>query len=336
MNAPLLRRVPVVVAALSFLAMGVFAVELWRTSVAHRQAGLETLNDFASVALDRYTSSAESLIRMAGIPLLYPVDSPDGISAGRSMDLQDILQITRTRREDPCGCLAVAWGELYFASDRDHPARTIVVDSSGGVTAAPPWLSSVMVMLDTLTGRNRRIVLLAPAGVPEAPFVLAAARPARGREPRTLYGVIVSHAVMADQVFARAFETTRLAPRLLPMEVSNADYLMLAVTTPTGTAIFRSPTVHRSPHGDSLVLDAGRGALRYSAILNPAFVDQLIVGGLPRLPTAQIALLLGLGLGALAGMGWITWRSVELVRLRADFTSSVTHELRTPLTLIRS
>jgi signal transduction histidine kinase len=34
-------------------------------------------------------------------------------------------------------------------------------------------------------------------------------------------------------------------------------------------------------------------------------------------------------------MAWITSRSVELVRLRADFTSSVTHELRTPLTLIR-
>ena len=190
-------------------------------------------------------------------------------------------------------------------------------------------------MLDTLTGHERRIVLRALDQVPGRPFVVATTRAARGRDPRSIYGLIVPGHVMAQQVFAPAFGNIRLVPRMLPADVANADYLTLSVTTPAGDSVFRSPGNHASPHGDVLVLDPGRGALRYSAILNPAFVDRLIAGGLPRIPAAQIVLLLGLGLGALVLTGWITSRSVELVRLRADFTSSVTHELRTPLTLIR-
>lgn len=335
MRPALIRRVQGVVAALGFLAMVVFAVQLWRTRVAHRRAALATLDDFAGVALDRYASAAEFLIRMAGIPLLYPVDSPEGASSGRMADLRDVLYITRQRRDDPCRCLAAIWGEVYFASDRGQLPRDIIVDRAGHAVPAPAWLPPVLGVLDTLTGHERRIVLLPLDRVPDRPFVVATVRAARGREPRSIYGVIVPRVVMAQQVFGPAFANTRLVPRLLPAEVSNADYLTLAVTTATGDPVFRSLGSHASPHGDSLVLDPGRGGLRYSAILNPAFVNRLVAGGLPRLPALQIVLLLGLGLGALAGMGWTTARSVELVRLRTDFTSSVTHELRTPLTLIR-
>jgi signal transduction histidine kinase len=335
MRPALLRRVPGIIAAVGFLSMVVFAVQLWRASVAHRRASLAMLDDLAGVALDRYASSTESLIRMAGIPLLYPVDAPAGTSHGRMAELRDILYITRTRRDDACHCLTVVSGDLYFSSARSQVPLDIVLDRTGHAISAPAWLPGVIGVLDTLTGHERRIVLLSLNRVPGRPFVVATVRAARDSLPRSIYGVIVPREVMAEQVFARAFETTRLVPRLLPRDVSNADYLTLSVTSPGGDSVFRSAVSHASPHGDALILDPGRGSLRYSAILNPAYVDRLVAGGLPSLPAVRIVLLLALGSGALAAMAWTTSRSVELVRLRTDFTSSVTHELRTPLTLIR-
>ncbi|HEU5217846.1 MAG TPA: hypothetical protein VFU23_04260, partial [Gemmatimonadales bacterium] len=156
MRPVVVRRALGAVAALGVLAMIVFAIQLWRTSAAHRRAGLATLNDFAGVALDRYASTTESLFRMAGIPLLYPVDRPVRSSTGRLADLRDILEITRVRRDDPCHCLSVMWGDLYFAGDRDASARTLAVDSAGHPMPLPPWLASVLTVLDTLTGQKRR------------------------------------------------------------------------------------------------------------------------------------------------------------------------------------
>lgn len=324
-----------VAAALGLLAMILFAVQLWRTRLAHRGAALATLDNLASVALDRYASAAEGLIRAAGIPLLYPVDSPEGNSTGRTADLQDIRDIIRARRDDPCRCLTVVSGEVYFASDLGQGRRDIVIDRAGRPIPAPEWLPSVLGLLDTLTGRNRRIVLATLEGVSGRPFVLATTRTPRGGEPRTIYGAVVPRSMLTEQVFRPAFETTRLVPRLLAASVSNAEYLTLTVATPEGDLVYRSPESSPSPHGSTLVLDSGRGALRYAVILNPAFINRLLVGGIPGVPVLQIAALLGIGLAALIGLASITSRSVELVRLRADFTSSVTHELRTPLTLIR-
>jgi signal transduction histidine kinase len=153
--------------------------------------------------------------------------------------------------------------------------------------------------------------------------------------PRQIYGLSVFTSVVAREILERAYNDTRLPPRFLSGETSNSDYVTLTVSSPDGKPLYQSPVVHRSTYVDSVQLGARRGELKVSATLNPRFADRLLVGGVPRSPARAILLSAGLTLALLLLVGWLAWRTMDLARLRADFTSSITHELRTPLTQIR-
>ena len=312
----------------------VLALQSWRGSQAHRLAALATLNDLAGVALDRYATAAEGWFRQLGSPLLFPTDRPAGEPSSRLADLRDIIAVTGQRERDPCRCLPIAWGDPYFALGAPGDRDNVVVDRTGRRIALPASLASAPALIEAAADSNARL-LLVPVEADARRFLIGTIVSTRGERPRVVYGAMIRDEALVSQVFAPAFETVRLVPRLLPAGVGNADYVSVSVKAPSGRVLYRSPTAHRSSYGDTLRLPSRRGGLGYEAVLNPQFANRLVAGGIPKPPVGSIALTLAVTLLALFAVGWTAWRSLELARLRTDFTSSVTHELRTPLTQIR-
>ena len=71
------------------------------------------------------------------------------------------------------------------------------------------------------------------------------------------------------------------------------------------------------------------------ASVDPALVDEIVVGGLPRSRLQLLLLLAVLGLVLMLIGILLIFRERALTRMRSDFIARVSHELRTPLTQIR-
>ncbi|NOT09964.1 MAG: HAMP domain-containing histidine kinase [Gemmatimonadales bacterium] len=321
-------------AAVALAANIVLALQSWRGNQAHRAAAFATLNDLAGVALDRYTTAAEGWFRQLGNPLLFPVERPAGAPGSRLAELRDVIAITGERERDPCNCLPVAWGDPFFALEGGDGRQDIAVDRAGKRIAFPASLSTALELILGARDSTARL-LLVPLEPAARRIIIATIAPARAGRPQVAYGVRLRDEVLASQVLAPAFGSVRMVPRLLSSDVTNAEYLSIVVKAPSGRVLYRSPIAHLSPYGDTLRLPARRGGLSYEAVLNPRYANQLVAGGIPKPPVGPIALTLAVTLIALFAVGWTAWWSLELARLRTDFTSSVSHELRTPLTQIR-
>jgi signal transduction histidine kinase len=323
----------VAIAVLSNVGLAVLS---WRSASRHRAAAEATLNDFAGVALDRYNGTVEALLRQALMPAFgmlgyQQLPRPgDGLS-----DLREMAEVPDALAADPCNCVSVLRAEAWFRINLTDSSAVVIDQARRRLATPPAWLAQVPSRMAGLSAEQFRF-----AGfVIEEPTCTRMIYATLLRDSlgvaRQIYGLSVFTSVVSREVFQRAYDVTRLPPRVLSGETSNSDYVMLRVRAPDGTLLYQSPTEHHSPYADSLELGGRRGELRIAATLNPAFADRLLVGGVPRSPARAILLSLGLTLALLLGIGWLAWRTMELARLRADFTSSITHELRTPLTQIR-
>jgi signal transduction histidine kinase len=129
-----------------------------------------------------------------------------------------------------------------------------------------------------------------------------------------------------DEVLARH----PLLPRSVTGGVRNADLATIEVVDPGGREIYRSGPAAGEGAFEGL---ASSGLLIVRVRLPAAVAGRLVVAR----PASRLPILLGL-LALTAGLAIIAARQLrreqDLVRLRADFTSSVSHELRTPLTQI--
>lgn len=312
------------------------AILSWRSAGRHRAAAEATLNDFAGVALDRYNGTVEALLRQALMPAFGMLGYQQLPRPGDGLgDLQEMAEVPDVLAAEPCNCVPVLRAEAWFRINLTDSSAVVIDQARRRLATPPAWLAQVPARMAGLSAEQFRF-----AGfVIEEPTCTRMIYATLLRDSlgvaRQIYGLSVFTSVVSREVFQRAYDVTRLPPRFLSGETSNSEYVMLRVRAPDGTLLYESPVEHHSPHADSLQLGGRRGELRIAATLNPAFADRLLVGGVPRSPARAILLSAGLTMALLVAVGWLAWRTMDLARLRADFTSSITHELRTPLTQIR-
>lgn len=328
---PKLLALGLTVAVLSIVSQ---AVLTWRSAEQHRKAAESTLRDFAGVALDRYTGAVELRLRQSLAPTFGVLGAGLRPRPGDGLaDLREMSLMPQELAADPCECLPVLRAQYWFRVNLGD-GTAMVIDSAGHRTATPPWLGDVATRLTALGAEVRFANVMTGSG-DSARMIYAIRLADSGGATRQIYGFSVPVALVATELFDRTFRETRLSPRFLPVDLTNPEYLTIAVRTPEGGLLYRSPVEWRSPHADSVQLRAHRATLWMGATLNPAYVDRLIVGGLPRSPVRAILVSTGLTLVILLGVGGLAWHMMALGRLRGDFAASVTHELRTPLTQIR-
>jgi signal transduction histidine kinase len=180
------------------------------------------------------------------------------------------------------------------------------------------------------------------AGEARGRAVVYGVRYAEHGVPVAAYGWTVCTAALVTPLVRAAASRSLLVPSVGAV-MAGDSLLALSVHDATGAALHRSVPDDSSrraaadraagAHAAEVVLER-LGGVRVRASLRPAAARWLAVEWPPR---SRLPLLLGLlalaaGLTVIAGMQ--IRREHELVRLRADFTSSVSHELRTPLAQI--
>jgi signal transduction histidine kinase len=305
---------------------GLLAFQAQDDVVAHRATAARAVHDYVTVAardvLDAYQAT---LAREAG-ELLDPV------TRGRAASPYEILPppsaLARSAaRLLPCDPAAADGDAGRFVFRYDHSDASLATD--GGAPS-----HAVRRALVTAVGAPR-------GGAGAAPFsVVLGDGPLAGRAivyavkyapfdaPMAAYGVVACASALGAPLVARAAQG---APDVL------ADSLVvLAVRDARGHVLHESPAWDgESAAREVAALNVGGASgVVVRASLGPGADRRLLVQrqGRPRLAVlvALLAITATLVLVALAQLE----REQELVRLRADFTSSVSHELRTPLAQI--
>ncbi|MDX2057885.1 MAG: helix-turn-helix domain-containing protein [Gemmatimonadales bacterium] len=132
------------------------------------------------------------------------------------------------------------------------------------------------------------------------------------------FGLEMSAAHVADQVWAAAFRGSRLVPRhLLATVPSNPEYLAIEVSAPDGQRLYASGVEYADGPTDALSMPPWRGGVTVRARLNPRVKAALIPGGVPaRRPDRELAFI-ARSVGLIAAVAGVGFRAADLARVRA-------------------
>jgi signal transduction histidine kinase len=312
---------------LTLVLSGLLAFEAEQEVGAHRVASARVLREhLAATGRDALDATAAAL-RASLVSALGPavdaraatpydvLPSPTALAARSGTRLGCAVPGPVWMRLDlRDGSLATAGYSLPPAVGRwaADAARAI---ARGGATATDGGYAIV-------TGRGAMAGRVVVLGVKRAPY----------DAPIAVYGLITCDDVFGAALLGAARRTgvggdalsLALADSLLAIEVRDASGALLGPAPVRGAARPGAPVVaERRVAGLTLRAVEGPGAAGRVLVPTRRRTRVLVVGALAAITGA-------LGLLALRQLR----REQELVRLRADFTSSVSHELRTPLAQI--
>ena len=337
---------------LLLVAVIVTALLAWRAheaAVAHRSTAEQTLREYAAFAAFEVRNATLDLVGTRQRIAMEAVLRSAATRPGSPLAPQQVADLVQTRAS-ACQCLGGA--RLYF--------RMTVDDSA--ITATPSPLATMMALhwfrdsAITLAFASRQRLRYAPptdAGMPAIPappylinmmstrvdehrvlFASALLFDAFGR-PRTVYGFATDPETYVGDATQRALQSPRVLPRAVTRGVPLDSILAVRVLDGDGEVVYHNATTFDPRYAALDSLEARQGGFRFQVAINPAMVDRLIIGGMPRSHLPSLIGLFALSAGLLVLVLYQLARQQELVRLRSEFVSGVSHELRTPLAQIR-
>ena len=324
-------RFLVVLLALTLALSGLLAFEAQRATRSHQVTADRALRDYAAVAAWEFVSASEERLDRSLAAALGPVTGTPAVSPYDSLA--------------PASALAASADSVLRCGSEDPAGRYFVLDYRTGALSAsrrdrepsvPSWLR------DSLLMESRRRLpagmgygVIWPNGGQAGEIALYGVKSLRYSgygvhdAPLAAYGFVTCTAALTS-VFNDVMARHPLLPRSVTGGVTNADLAAVEVTGPGGRQIYRGG---RSAGDGAFEGLASSGSLLVRVRLPAVVAGRLVVTR----PASRLPVLLGM-LALTAGLAIVAARQLrreqDLVRLRADFTSSVSHELRTPLTQI--
>ncbi|MEO8479943.1 MAG: HAMP domain-containing sensor histidine kinase [Gemmatimonadota bacterium] len=314
----------------ALLLTGALGYQAWHAERAHRQTTDRVLHEYAELAALRFF--VEGMTDFLSIPLAF--GHLAGLHVKHDAELPPLESMIPTADTvATCTPTALNGERFYFRFDlRDGRMVTSGVRPPDDVLA---------LVTDSVRQRiaaafaDRETWYLAPmfrstASGPRALLYVAV----RDLEdtPIATYGFETCNAAIWESNFRRIMRTP-LLPATLVGKLPNDSLLSVDVTAwGQFSGHYRSPMNYPPIYTAEVNDTAGRrGGIRLRVTLRPDIAEQLVLGGLPESRLPLLLGLLGLTGGVLIVAVMQIRREQELMRLRADFTTSVSHELRTPL-----
>ena len=322
-------RYLILLLGLTLVLSGMLAYEAQRATRSHQVTADRALRDYATVAAWEFVSASEEQLDRSLASALGSVTASPAVSPYDSLPPASALaggadSVLRCEGRAPSG--------RYFSLD----FRTGMLATTGAERGrAMGWLR------DSLLERSRRGLprgaqygLIWPGGLDSDAVAVYGIKSLRYSgyavhdAPLAAYGFVTCAAALTS-VFTEVLARHPLLPRSVTGGLANSDLVAIQVSDPAGRVLYRA-----GPRdGDGFAGDAATVALSVRVWLPAEVAGRLVVAR----PASRLPILIAL-LALTAGLGVIGARQLrreqELVRLRADFTSSVSHELRTPLTQI--
>jgi signal transduction histidine kinase len=333
---------------------GALAWRAHQAALGHRATAEQTLREYAAFAAFQLKNATLNRMlsqhRMAMDPVLrwlfvnptarpLPIDSIAALVAGQ---------------EARCECLSGV--QFYYRVT--FPAGSVEATPSPLATPGRfAWLRDTIVRqtqiasAERLAPRAEAIQRIPGSGAPGVPvptqFFIPIATIIDGRsvifaqfvsvdalgKPIAAHGFATEAGPFVGSAVARVLKSVPILPPTLTRGLPIDSILSVAVLA-DGQRIFSNRASLDPRFVSSDTLERRQGGFRFDVAINPAVVDRLIIGGLPRSRLPLTVGLFALAAGLLALLIHQMRRQQELIRLRTEFVSGVSHELRTPLAQI--
>jgi signal transduction histidine kinase len=337
---------------LLLVAVIVTALLAWRAheaAAAHRSTAQQTLREYAAFAAFEVRNATLDLVatrqRIAMEAVLrLAATRPDSPLAPQQV--ADLVQ----SRASACQCLSGA--RFYFRMSVDDSAIA-ATPSPLATTTALHWFRDSAITLAFASRQRLRVAPPTDAGVPailvppylinvmmtrvdghRVIFASALLFDVLGR-PRTAYGFAIDPEPYVGDATQRALQSPRVLPRSVTRGIPLDSILAVRVRDGDGQVVYQNSTTFDARYAAVDSTEARQGGFRFQVAINPAMVDRLVIGGMPRSRLPSLIGLFALSAGLLVLVLYQLVRQQELMRLRSEFVSGVSHELRTPLAQIR-
>jgi signal transduction histidine kinase len=146
--------------------------------------------------------------------------------------------------------------------------------------------------------------------------------------PKRAVGFVTKSAL--DTILTRVVAQSHLLPPEITGGVPDSAFFATRLDGPDLAA-----AVYATPYHQAVRLKPEFGDFTLAVALQPASLNRIVSGGLPKNRGLELAGLFALALGLVLSSLLLLRREAQLAQTRARFVSSVSHELRTPLAQIR-
>jgi signal transduction histidine kinase len=312
------------------LVVAILTAQSWRTARTHERAVNAALRGYAGFAATLYREQVEALVTVALAPMRMLAASRTYKSAAELAPPQALYDSLSAAVA--CHCRTVLPADYVFRTD----LKTGAFESVGDVVTPTlrRWIvDSLPVGLDAYRRGQTYASITGHVEGKMRVVYFSVRRDAQGT-PVAAYGLEPKAGALDSVIFASALREATLQNVFVADSTPNDSLISVVARHASGDVAYRTPRAFASPHSARESVSGQAGGFVLDVVLSPAAVSKLVVGGAP---TSQLPLLIGLlalTAGLVAAAGMLTWRSWNLARLRADFTTSVSHELRTPITQI--
>ena len=332
---------------------GVLAYRAHVAARGHRETAEQTLREYAAFAAFQLKNATLNRLLMQHRMTMDPVVRRMATHGATSLlPIDSVAAFVSGQGAERCNCLR----GLLFTYRVTFPDRR--VDATPSPLATPArlaWLGDTVFRHAQTASADRVVPRTDPQAsrsLPGVPVVshyyVPIAATVEGRPVLFVQFVtadafgklLVAHGFATDagpfveSAVRRVMEAMPLLPPTLTRGIPIDSILSIAVLTSAGERIFASRPLLDTRFIASDTLERRQGGLRFDVAINPAVVDRLIIGGLPKSRLPVLVALFAIAAGLLALLIHQLRRQQELVRLRTEFVSGVSHELRTPLAQI--
>jgi signal transduction histidine kinase len=305
---------------------GGLAIEAHDAGLSQRRTAEMALQDYARFAARAYAARADESLRRAAMEKLGAVVGSRAASPYER--LPDPSVVTRTYAPAlDCATGATPAGHWSFRVDfRDGSfAADASVDRATAerITTLVTEATRSRVLASAGVG-----VLVEPASVGDV--LVYGIKAAQHGAPIAAYGFSTCRATLERLLADAAREP--LLPPASHSRGSERSLVSVVVGAP-GDTLFATAAQYRSPYVADAPLQTSTD-LAASVTLHPAAVERVVIGALPQARLVRLAILVTCAALLLVAMAVLIRRERELLRMRSDFTASVSHELRMPLAQI--
>jgi signal transduction histidine kinase len=311
----------------------------WQASIRRQRLSLALLRTEALVAAQRYGTRSMNELYNGGTIIIRP------LSSGRlPQSLENLpapaVMFSAADKAVACRCAPVLRPAYAFRIDL-ATGRTRV----DGAAPATDWLVPAVrqrvgqlaggwdvALLGHLEPKSGRLVFITPMTSNQWDEPEHRHQAIHDSLATVMYGFAVDTEVVNRSVFRPL--VSQMARLVGVANIPNDSALALRVTDEAGQLVFRTGGRIDEERASRFRLGDIWGGFVVTASIRAVAADQLLAAAVPTSPMPLLIALLGIALLLVSAALVLLWRTVDLARLRTDFTSSVSHELRTPLTQI--
>ena len=317
--------------ALVVIALTLLAYWAWQASVRRHQVAIELLRSYAELAAQRLGARMQNELYVSAMAAFRPALEAERSSTGRTFDPRSLL--AGASAAEACNCVPPLRPAYALRTDLTTTGTAFAGPASPSSTERESLLAALRDELARMPNGWDIAVLRGNRAL--GGRVVLFTRRDRNETPPVIVGVATDSATLREFIIRPLMCNT---PLVVAGDrtggIPNDSLVALRITDAAGVELYRTSAPVDTSIASTTRLPVEWGELVIVSALRPRAAMLVLPGGVPRSPVPTLIGLFLTATALVAVAALMLWRTHELSRARADFTSSVSHELRTPLTQI--